>query len=770
MKQSKGLIFLAVSIFTSFITTIFLYFGWISPIGALAVILALGRLSIIKLNNLEKLYQKIFRPLYSYAVIGFLILLIIRGLSSTTWIQAIPIVVNIVDILGKIEIILVAHIIALSWVLTALDKKFGLIQPEITTQDIPRENIQGLTGIFKYIFLILLLILSISSVTFLKDTYLENIVTLLRANQFWLAFLTVNFGAMTFYIHQDEVIATEAEEEAEDRAEDKRGIQFDKKFSIPAKIPILNNIFKWFYKQGWVYSFAFILIITIFSSIRILSPIIYQTNTPDEFFHMSVAKSLVETGRFAQIYETGLYLRGAIVSVLTAISFYIFGINFYSAKLVPILLGFTNLLLVWKILELLKVNKKFQLIYLLFFTLNPIIIFNHYTLRMYIFYEFAFVSIILLLIYLNKKLELEKYRQSIMIIILIIIINILNYFFMYDTGNNVAPLATIVGFIFIFINRDEYLKFLYTKMRLKFIKTLYNKNFRYLLSLLGTIIIVIFIYDKIISLINKTHFSPTEWDYYNLFFEYFLPFTILAILGILMAFILNKKNEIMIGIIVIILSSLHLISSLEIHHWRAIAYLIPIFLLLAILGINYIFKIHYNKGIKIISIFMITGILISLYSQIVPDNYIKFGPTIPEASFITQNIYAPSLFLKQDKFKDSIILEGLGSYTLSSHYIFDINVKYKINTHQDKTIQNHLQYNEPVFYNSDTGVRPFFMKTEVLNNIDQILEIIRYNDTVFIVSEEMIKTQYLFDKDTFNTIINEYDNVKNFEGVRIYYN
>jgi hypothetical protein len=159
MKQSKGLIFLAVSIFTSFITTIFLYFGWISPIGALAVILGLGGLSIIKLNNLKKLYQKVFRPLYSYAVIGFLILLIIRGLASTTWIQSIPIVVNIVDILGKIEIILVAHIIALSWVITVLDKKFGLIQPETSTQDIPKENIRGLKwlpkGEWKYILAIL---------------------------------------------------------------------------------------------------------------------------------------------------------------------------------------------------------------------------------------------------------------------------------------------------------------------------------------------------------------------------------------------------------------------------------------------------------------------------------------------------------------------------------------------------------------------------------------------------------------------------------------
>jgi hypothetical protein len=143
----------------SFITTIFLYFGWIPPIGALAIILGLGGLSIIKLNNLEKLYQKVFRPLYSYAIIGFLILLIIRGLAYTTWIQSIPIAVNIVDILGKIEIILVAHIIALAWVLTALDKKFGLIQPEITTQDIPRENIRGLKwlpkGEWKYILAIL---------------------------------------------------------------------------------------------------------------------------------------------------------------------------------------------------------------------------------------------------------------------------------------------------------------------------------------------------------------------------------------------------------------------------------------------------------------------------------------------------------------------------------------------------------------------------------------------------------------------------------------
>jgi|GEM_PF-5812673 len=454
MKQSRGLIFLAVSIFTSFITTVFLYFGWIPPIGALLVILGLGGLSIIKLNNLEKLYQKVFRPLYSYAILGFLILLIIRGLAYTTWIQSIPILVDIIDVLGKIEIILVAHIIALAWVLTALDKKFGLIQLETSTQDIPRKNIQGLTGIFKYIFLILLLILSISSVTFLKDTYFGDILALLRANQFLLAFLTVNFGAMTFYLHQDEVIATELEE-AENRAEDKKGIQFDKKFSILAKVPILKSVFRWFYKQGWVYNILFVLSVLLGIYLR-LKDIFLKSPWADEGYSMMAAQRIAEG--LGNTFPSGnLYGRAPIYHEYLAIFFKIFESPYGYGVIANIPFFILSCFIIY-ILTKESSNKKFAILGVILFSFSWFAI-GHF--RMIRMYE-AFISGFLLTTYFLLKIFIQYYNLKLSISIKSTIKNIINviikniysiilfivfFYLSYDTNELVGMMipAIIIG-------------------------------------------------------------------------------------------------------------------------------------------------------------------------------------------------------------------------------------------------------------------------------------------------------------------------------------
>lgn len=127
MQQSRVYTFIISSIITSIITTIFLYLGWIQPIGALAIILALGGITILKLSRIPNLYQSILRPIYSYTIVILLAILIIRGLEYNSYIQqAIPWALTLTQLLAKVEMSIVAHIIALAWVMTALDRKCGI--------------------------------------------------------------------------------------------------------------------------------------------------------------------------------------------------------------------------------------------------------------------------------------------------------------------------------------------------------------------------------------------------------------------------------------------------------------------------------------------------------------------------------------------------------------------------------------------------------------------------------------------------------------------
>lgn len=706
------------SIITSIITTIFLYLGWIQPIGALAIILALGGITILKLSRIPNLYQSILRPFYSYTIVALLVSLIIRGLEYNSYIQSIPWALTFTQLLAKVEMSIVAHIIAIAWVVTALDRKCGIdvnVENHIDRSKLNKEQInikfeEKFKSLAKFNFPYGIIL------NWQKGKYLRSILYILASPFIWIARLPYSFS-------------------------------------------------KSIYKEGMWYSFGLILIVFLFVLIRVGSPIIYQTNVPDEFYHMAVAKSLVENGTFAQVYDYGPYIRGTLVSLLTALSFIVFGINFYSAKLVPIILAFLSFFIIKQIFNLLKTNKNIQLLFFILYTFNPLIIFNHYTLRMYILYEVFFIIIVFLLIYLNINLKNQNYLKSIFSIIAICLINFLNFFYMYDTGMYTIVLATIIGCLCIFIYRDEWIK-LFEK-RFTFLKILNTLSIRYVIVSIALILISIFSYDEILGIMTKKHFTPTDWDFYNLFLEYFHILTIFAVLGVIVSFGMNKRNEIMIGLIMIILITLHLISSLEIHHWRSIAYLIPIFLIFTAIGISYILQLKFNKIFKI-PFFILTFIIIGIsYSSIVPNDYFKIGPTIPEvySTYLQTNMLATSNFIANNFNEEYISIEAIRGYNLPSPKIFNIPIDYKLDLRQsERGISNSM------YVDIDGKLRPIYMDTKVITEINYLENLIDNNKVVFIVSEEAIQGRHLFNRDHFETIQKKFRNTISFTGIHIYWN
>jgi len=707
-----------ISILTSIISTIVLYLGLVQPIGVLVLIIALGWMTILKLSKVPNLYQGILRPIYSYSIVILVMILIIRGLEYNNYIQAIPWALALTQIFAKIEMSIVGHIIALAWIMTAVDRKYGSdisVENDITSSNRSKDKIytqfeEKFKSLAKFNLQYGIIF------NWEKSKYIRSVFCILRSPFIWIARLPYSFS-------------------------------------------------KWIYKEGVWYSFGLILIVFLFILIRVGSPIIYQTNVPDEFYHMAVAKSLVENGNFAQIYDHGPYMRGALISLLTALSFMVFGINFYSAKLVPIVLAFLSFFIIKQIFNLLKTNKNIQLLFFILYTFNPLIIFNHYTLRMYILYEIFFIIIVFLFIDLNINLRNQNYLKSIFSIIAICMINFLNFFYMYDTGKYTTVLATIVGCLCIFIYRDEWIK-LFEK-KLSFFKTLNILSIRYVIVSIALILIGIFGYDDILGIMGKKHFTPTEWDFYNLFFEYFRILTIFAVLGIIVSFLMNKKNEIMIGLIMIILITIHLISSLEIHHWRSIAYLTPIFLIFTAIGISYILQLKFNKIFKTI-FFILTFVMIGIsYSSIVPNDYFKIGPTIPEvySTYLQANTLAASNFIANKFNEEYIFVESIRGSDLPSPKIFNIPIDYKLDLRQSERGLDNAMY-----VDVDGKGRPIYMNTKVITEINYLENLIDNNNVVFIVSEEAVKGNHLFNAEHFEKIKYKLQNTISFTGIHIYWN
>jgi hypothetical protein len=527
------------------------------------------------------------------------------------------------------------------------------------------------------------------------------------------------------------------------------------------------------YREGLGYSAGLILIISLFVGIRFISPLIYQTNVPDEFFHMASAKSLLETGEFAHIYQDGEYKRGALVSILNYITFSLFGISFYSAKLVPILLSLVNLAFIIKIVQKINFNKNIFLLFMLSYTLNPITIFNHYTIRMYILYETFIILLVYLLLNINTFIKKSAFRKANYYIAGVLVLNYLNWFWMYDTGKFVLPLSTFLGFLSIFVLNLNFSMYIFQN-RSCFLAKFFSKlrNRMVVSGLILTMAILINI-SKIRSIANATHFPPTPFDFWNLFFEYWLLLTIFTTMSFII--ILFKKNESVkiVAPVLFALISLHLYSSLEIHHWRTIAYLIPIYLIISFYGINELYtsiKSNSTHMPTIIYLFLVLLIVSSAYTSIVPKNYSETGPTIPEYNYFPfqTNMVATSEFVNNN-FDDSyIIIESIRGYNLPSPKIYDIPINYKLDLKQsDKLDKNGLQTS---MYIDNSGlIKPIYMNTTVITSEEMLTKIIKENKTVIILSEEAIRGNGLFEQEHLNYIISTHPNNINFTGIRIYW-
>jgi len=337
---------------------------------------------------------------------------------------------------------------------------------------IPEEkrNKRSIVYLAKYFFILLLSVIAANQ--FLKR---EIIIQLMP----YITTITIACGFLTFYAHKNKVEKElEDEKTAEENAEKKRLTEFDKKFPRIAKlnlaygfgnakqeenwvkrllyyllctilVPVIwiirlpYNLIKWMYKEGWIYPAGLILIVMIYLFIQ-FSMFQYPGNYPDENRHILTGKSLLETGEFPILstdYGDRGYLRGMPISYLVALFFSIFGISLFTAKLVPITIGFINLFLLNGVSKEIISDKKIRFILLFIFVFSSWLIFNHFYIRHYVFLEFSLIFLTFLMIKVSNNIHDKSWKNRFYLFI-IILINFINYFFIYY--NTIYPILSII--------------------------------------------------------------------------------------------------------------------------------------------------------------------------------------------------------------------------------------------------------------------------------------------------------------------------------------
>ena len=160
----------------------------------------------------------------------------------------------------------------------------------------------------KYFFLLSLIILALNQ--FLKREVVIN-------NLFYIFGISIALGFLTFYSSRNKVeTELELEKIDEGKIEAARKKNFESKFTNLNRVPIVGNIIKFMYKEGWYYSIGLIFIILIGLILRVWNiwNIPFQA---DEIYHALTIRSgnLVPT-LDSRLDLYSLYPRGLIVHYL----------------------------------------------------------------------------------------------------------------------------------------------------------------------------------------------------------------------------------------------------------------------------------------------------------------------------------------------------------------------------------------------------------------------------------------------------------------------
>jgi hypothetical protein len=573
--------------------------------------------------------------------------------------------------------------------------------------------------------------------------------------QFTLVVLAIVTGGLLLYLNRDKIDDMEDEQAKELREEEKRKAEFGDKFPVIAKIPVLNWIVKWMYKEGWKWSLGLVLIFMLFLAIRFWMPLYFTWSYVDEYYHIASAMSLVESGSFAPVRESILnngYTRWAYISYLVSFLIALFWNSIFIAKLVPASLGVVNFMFLYLILKNFIKDKVLVLLSLVVFTFSYYTVFNHFYIRMYVFYETALIISIFLWFLLIKFINNYKFTYSILVLIFIWILNYISYFLSNDNGKYIILLVNLIFFSLSFI--------LYIKgngVHLIWVNELkkYSKLFIYKFLFLFLFSIIIFFTT---GLNNKWKFLfdsnlknyAREWSrFFNLFFETNLLFSTLFIVSII-ALIFSRKNiyHFLLGLVALVLFLVHIISDPEMQLTRTILYYLPIFFVVSTYFVLFFIKINKSKFVKILTIIIIIASVFNAY----PKNFLN-DPSIHWEIWYVD--YKKSFDYIAEHYPDHTKIAAYQNTYLSYFYTSDI--KYKLNLWKD--YQGYFDSSNNQFYFTDI----FVITTE-----DEFIDILKKEDACLIIRE--LNRWKLLNPDNSNVerLIDEYlKNTKKFTRMTI---
>jgi len=491
--------------------------------------------------------------------------------------------------------------------------------------------------------------------------------------------------------------------------ESKRVSKFARKYTAINKIPVVNNIAKFFYKQGKYYSIGIIVAVVLLIILSL--PLSGRFLNGDEFHLYNVAQGIVETNQctiawnFLQDAPGYIYPNDCTISSIISIFFVIFGSSLFSAKVPFLIFSIVNVFLLYYLGKKL-LNKGIAFTLIIFYCTNPFFVYHAGYIRVYALLITLSLLIFIFVLKLFEKYKEIKYKNNIIELTAILLL----LFIGYKLRITFAPL--VVGTLFLIAIKT-----------IQFAKNKILRKYLYYALLASSLIIFLFVNQYKSSSISFYHFTGKfDWHTFNISLLNFNP-KIAIITFLLFA--------------VICLSVLHQKRKMKMNKYSSSSYLKNIgYLLILLIVINIIYGLfieQYNMipryAIYLVLlnyIIMIPAIFIIL-SPLVKKRYIN---TVLLIIILVTNV---SLWTT-DKFNDN----------LGSKYNFIDMYSTNSSTSPTRSKEQYEIMYDIILKRIDPGDKKVAIVTALFND-PQLLSLKKYKDKIDIIGIGDYSLGYKFD-------------------------
>jgi hypothetical protein len=575
-----------------------------------------------------------------------------------------------------------------------------------------------------------ILILSISGLFLLNvqslitpQTHLSELINLMNQNKALLYFLTISCTGILFFLSKNNLIET----------------NYNRK------------IFKWTNRVLYV----------LYGTISIFVIYAYTGSFVDEYYHIFGANSLIQNGELAKFTISNAdygYARGLIITYATTLSFYFFGSSIVSAKFVPFFFGLASFFICLAMFKHFIKDDLNKVIFLLIYIFSPFVIFNHFYIRMYSFYEFAILTLLLCHLFAIKFIRENDSVRTFVIFALISVLNIIFYSLSKDNGIWPTLLTSFILSTYIFL-------FEIRKLSINKTTNLGKMFASVIYSTILTKVVFLFLFLFTLYQINKAELAEKIHFFFNanlanaaksgnfdqVFFGSFTLFTALVFSSVILIILIKNIYKKLIISITIFLFFLHYFSSSELQLTRGLLYFLPLFFLTASIGITEISKLF---KVSIIPMIVVMYILITVSTY--PTNFTS-GPYLPgEVWYID---YKQAYDYVKTNHPNAVILAAVTQPFISEFY--NVETTYFLNIYAIKSRTDYKtlydEENKKFFYYNVTTIEDPAILKNVINTETNLCVIIRTP------SKQVLLTDTIVD-----IIESSLPSVTKFKGMDIY--